>query len=685
MVKEFMQIRLFVYLLLVIALPLLANVSAQSQSNEPIAEPVDTLALFQEGYRDMDRSSQQENIAARIDALLKLARLHEDYGTVDSAIFYFRVLKNLYTQNNNSIAVAETALELKNLYGSKADYTSAMDEVDQALKIYEKAGDQEGIARCYTHISDLLYYENKYEESVDYANEAIAIQEAIGAKEDLGISLRYKASSQLFVDGALDDALVTINKAINLYRAMGETGLPLMASLNGRGNILKYMGRYEEAIADYRLIYEKALEMGMDRYTIPSVANIGHVYVLQEKWEEAIPYIMEAIDRMKKTGDTKNLWENYMHLSDIYKNLGDYENAYIYFTLYAENYQQFLNTIIDRLESEALIKYETEKKNEMIALQEREISNQQKISILSGIIVVLLIVSLIGMSRSRLKLRNKQREIEKSREELKQSLEDLKTTQAQLIHAEKMASLGELTAGIAHEIQNPLNFVNNFSEVSVDLMEELEEEISETNNQDVKDLTSDLKQNLEKINSHGKRAGSIVRGMLEHSRSGNGERIPTDINALADEYLRLAYHGLRAKDKSFQAAFEIVPDPSLPKIMAVQQDLGRVLLNLINNAFYAVSEKQKSNPEGYSPTVKVITRKKEDSAEIRVVDNGNGIPENVRTKIFQPFFTTKPTGEGTGLGLSLSYDIITKGHNGDLKVESEKNTGSSFIIRLPIN
>jgi signal transduction histidine kinase len=695
-----MKKRLYVYILTVILLSCVATASAGQHTIDSADDKVDTLSLFRSGYRMLNSVAGNENVAARIDALLELARLHEDYGTLDSAIYYYSILKNLYTQGDNALGVAETSLILNGLYGSRADYSKAMEEVDEALKIYENAGDQEGIARCYTQISDLLYYENKYQESVAYADKAIVLQKALGAWEDLGISLRYKASSQLFIDGALNDALTTVNQAIDLYREKGENGLPFMASLNGRGNILKYMGRYEEAIADYRLIYEKALEMGMDRYAIPSVANIGHVYVMQEKYEEAIPYILEAIERMKKTGDTKNLWENYMHLSDIYKNLNDYENAYTYFTLYAENYQQFLNTIIERLESEALIKYETAKKNEMIALQKREISNQQKITILSVIIVVLLIASLIGMSRSRIKIRRKQREIEQSREELRQSLENLKTTQAQLIHAEKMASLGELTAGIAHEIQNPLNFVNNFSEVSVDLMEELEEEVSNGNARDIKDLTSDLKQNLEKINVHGKRAGSIVKGMLEHSRTGNGERTPTDINALADEYLRLAYHGLRAKDKSFQSAFEISPDPSLPKIMTVQQDIGRVLLNLINNAFYAVFEKTKQNLPGYKPLVTVKTNRKSKTdnrqstmnssisggleIEIQVKDNGNGIPDSIKEKIFQPFFTTKPTGEGTGLGLSLSYDIVTKGHGGDLKVETSDGEGTTFTIQLPI-
>jgi signal transduction histidine kinase len=254
-----------------------------------------------------------------------------------------------------------------------------------------------------------------------------------------------------------------------------------------------------------------------------------------------------------------------------------------------------------------------------------------------------------------------------------------------------MASLGELTAGIAHEIQNPLNFVNNFSEVSDELIDEMKEELATGNLQLAAELADDIKQNLEKINHHGKRADAIVKGMLQHSRTNNGQKEPTDINALADEYLRLSYHGLRAKDKSFNADFKTDFDEELPKINVVPQDIGRVLLNLINNAFYAVSEKMKQQRDGYEPTVSVSTKKDGDKITISVKDNGNGIPEKIKEKIFQPFFTTKPTGQGTGLGLSMSYDIITKEHGGELKVESlpagkvgKENEGSEFIIHLPV-
>jgi two-component system NtrC family sensor kinase len=273
--------------------------------------------------------------------------------------------------------------------------------------------------------------------------------------------------------------------------------------------------------------------------------------------------------------------------------------------------------------------------------------------------------------------------VEERTTELRHSFENLQSTQHQLIQSEKMASLGELTAGIAHEIQNPLNFVNNFSEVNKELIDEASQALKTGNTNDIIELLSALKNNEEKISIHGQRADSIVKGMLLHSRTSAGQKEPADMNSLADEYLRLSYHGLRAKDKSFNAAMQTDFDPTIGKINIVPQDIGRVMLNLYNNAFYAVSEKAKRQTPDYAPTVSVSTKKIGDKIEIIVKDNGIGIPQKVIDKIFQPFFTTKPTGQGTGLGLSMSYDII-KAHRGELKVESKEGEGAEFVIQIPV-
>jgi signal transduction histidine kinase len=301
-----------------------------------------------------------------------------------------------------------------------------------------------------------------------------------------------------------------------------------------------------------------------------------------------------------------------------------------------------------------------------------------------------------------------QEEVNRQTAELRSTLENLKSTQAQLIQSEKMASLGELTAGIAHEIQNPLNFVNNFSEVNNELIEELKSHLApgetKLKSEEQDDILNDIFQNNEKIAYHGKRADAIVKGMLQHSRTSSGQKEPTDINALAGEYLRLSYHGLRAKDKTFTASFKTDFDENIGKIDIIPQDIGRVLLNLFTNAFYSVTEKNKHHPDNYEPVVSISTRKLkarpegddpglDDSVgqaigrgkvEMRIRDNGTGIPQKLIDKIFQPFFTTKPTGQGTGLGLSLSYDIITKGHGGEFKVETKEGEFAEFIILLPL-
>ena len=321
-------------------------------------------------------------------------------------------------------------------------------------------------------------------------------------------------------------------------------------------------------------------------------------------------------------------------------------------------------------------------------LEQEKILTQNKIRVYALIIGlgVFLLIAIILYRNSRQK--------QKANTILQETLSNLRSTQTQLIHAEKMASLGELTAGIAHEIQNPLNFVNNFSDVSVDLIEEMNEELKAGNAEDAKAIGEDLKQNLEKISHHGKRASGIVKGMLEHSRAGDGEKELTDLNDMADEYLRLAYHGLRAKDKSFNASYKTDLDENLPRIKVVPQDISRVLLNLINNAFYACADRSRStvsikstdmSNKTYVPTVIVSTTKLENKIQISIKDNGSGIPQDHLDKIFLPFFTTKPTGQGTGLGLSMSYDIITKGYNGELLVTTKNGEGSEFIIVLPIN
>ncbi|MVM29945.1 two-component sensor histidine kinase [Spirosoma sp. HMF4905] len=405
-------------------------------------------------------------------------------------------------------------------------------------------------------------------------------------------------------------------------------------------------------------------------------------------FDKSNPVVVSQLKEQRKRRDSSQA------MSKAFAQEGDYAKAYQYFLQYsaykdsltAETTTRRLASLAYKqnlLKKEAQIKLLTKDRQ----LREQE-SNRQRQFVLAlvGIIVLLIAFALILTRNNRAKhLANQQ--LHEQKEALQQTLAELKTTQNQLIQSEKMASLGELTAGIAHEIQNPLNFVNNFSEVSTELVDELKEgpfqQLSDSDKEYADEILGDLTLNLQKITHHGGRASAIVKGMLEHSRTSTGERESTDLNALCDEYMRLSYHGLRAKDKTFNAELKTDFDPALGKVAVVSQDLGRVLLNLLNNAFYAVSEKKKLQPDNYHPSVKISTKRLGNQVEIRIRDNGTGIPQAVKEKIFQPFFTTKPSGAGTGLGLSLSYDIITKGHNGSLQVQSQEGEGTEFIIELP--
>ena len=380
-------------------------------------------------------------------------------------------------------------------------------------------------------------------------------------------------------------------------------------------------------------------------------------------------------------GQPQPLASSYQALSDVYSNVSNRDSTLKYLKLYT-----VLNDSLNNAEKKNLLSYQNigfDQQLRLKSLQEEKnrIQNRTRTYALLAGLGVLLIIGLI-LYRNNQQKQKANKILHDQKQKVEVAYDQLKSTQAQLIQSEKMASLGELTAGIAHEIQNPLNFVNNFSEVNSEMIDELKNELATGNLQLANEIADDIKGNEEKINHHGKRADAIVKSMLEHSRTSTGIKEPTDINKLADEYLRLAYHGLKAKDKNFNAELQTDFDETVGKINIIGQDIGRVLLNLYNNAFYSVSKRQEAKGKEYQPTVSLITKKEDDRVIITVKDNGGGIPEKIKEKIFQPFFTTKPTGSGTGLGLSLSYDIV-KAHGGEIKVESKEGEGTEFIIKLP--
>lgn len=663
-------------------------------SNQIKKQKIDTALVYENAHKAMHLSEAYNKKEQLAISYRNLAFWHKGEKSLDSTNYYLDKAENIYLTLKKNKLLAETYLEYEDIYKGRSVYSQAMEYDFKALSLFEKDNDLRGVAICYTRLCDLLYFQEKYEEGAEYCQKAIDIQKQLDVPGELSVSYRYKADNLLLMEH-YDDALLNINQAISVLKKAGKPKHELLAPFNTRGNIYKFLKRYDDALSEYKKNYHLAKANNKERDLFVALANIGHIYRIQENFKEALPYTLEAIDIMKKTSNTQNLWENYFHAADSYKALGNLEKALKYEQLYAKERLKVKDQIIQQLESELQIKYETAKKDETIVAQDAKIDRQRKSQLLYISIAGLLGIILFGMyftikniANKRKKLVSLNEDLEVSNDALSKSLEELQLAQKQLIQSEKMASLGELTAGIAHEIQNPLNFVINFSEISNELVDEMTEEIGKGDTEEAKTIAINIKQNLDKITHHGQRADSIVKGMLQHSRKSDGQKKPTNINALADEYLRLAYHGLRAKDKSFNATLETDFDESIGKINIIPQDIGRVILNLITNAFYACNEKSsytKASDDGnYKSTVWVSTRKNRDKVIIMVKDNGNGIPKEVLDKIFQPFFTTKPTGKGTGLGLSLSYDII-KAHGGNLRVSTEENIGTEFIISIPIS
>jgi signal transduction histidine kinase len=459
-----------------------------------------------------------------------------------------------------------------------------------------------------------------------------------------------------------------------------------------RGYILNEIGRtylLKENDTLAKEYFSKSILSNIEQSNLNDLADsylsLADFFIKTSNEDSSLYYVKKGLKLYQATGDRKGVITAYNFLFSIYTLRNNIDSAF--------KYQGLAMASKDSLnDAEKIKQFQNIGFDEQLRLQQLEeekaaFQNRVKIfAMLTGLSVFLLIALILYRNN---------RQKQKTNLILEKTLSNLKSTQAQLIQQEKMASLGELTAGIAHEIQNPLNFVNNFSEVNKELLVEMKDEMSKGNIDDANAIANDVIDNEEKIIHHGKRADTIVKGMLQHSRASTGKKEPTDINALCDEYLRLSYHGMRAKDKSFNATIKTDFDTSIGKINIVPQDIGRVLLNLFNNSFYACTERSRSAVmqknastssagQSYEPTVSVYTKKIDGKVEIHVKDNGTGIPQNIVDKIFQPFFTTKPTGQGTGLGLSLSYDII-KAHGGKIKVESKEGEGSEFIIQIPIN
>ncbi len=616
-----------------------------------------------------------------------LSELSEEFGNSNPDSVFLLASKGLKIAQ--SIGYLEGEIRCKgNLAGywwTVGDYATAVKLLLQVLAFY-KSQNNPIVAKIYSGLLNSYRDQGDYKEALYYSS--LTLKDIPPKFEFVRGMANAMRGSVYYEMNNLDSAQFYLTKALNYPLVLGKGWILLM---NGR--LYAKMKKIDTAGSYYRQAIEILQKDKNYKALAGAFISTGELYEQTGKIDSAIHYGKQGLDLAQKKKFNKETIQSYLLLSRAYEKVNT-EAALQYYKLAIIGKDSLFN----QEKQKQLLSY---KFNE--ELRQSEIKNAQQQSVNKNRVLILLILLtcfvlfIIILVRNNRHKQTANRLLHQQKEEIQSTLSQLQSTQAQLIQSEKLASLGELTAGIAHEIQNPLNFVNNFAEVSAEMLDEMQEELEKGDTTEAIAIATDLKTNLEKINHHGQRASSIVKGMLEHSRVSTGVKEPTDLNALADEFLRLAYHGLRAKDSSFNVTMETHFDPDLPKIEVIPQDIGRVLLNLINNAFYAVNEKQKQMiqvesgtplsesfrlSESYTPTISLTTKRLDNAVEIRIKDNANGIPEAIKDKIFQPFFTTKPTGQGTGLGLSLAYDIVTKGHGGTIDFESTE-TGTLFIIRFP--
>ncbi|MGB3079928.1 MAG: ATP-binding protein [Saprospiraceae bacterium] len=643
-----------------------------------------------------------EKIRYSVDSLMQLIGQTKDE---DSQVRY---ILNLYNTKVESypLMVIETAQKLSlsaqkthsqiteasswSFYGQgyrlTGNYIKGLECHHKAVALSEKTGNKALLAIAQNQMGH-IYKDREENEKALRLYQTARDNAVLGKNEEtiiwpmMNLGAIYLAMNQ--IDSSLYYSKQAYDKSIqlNVIRNQPYILMNIASAFSKRGNNAETMHTFSEALT-------AADESQSIRFKNLIYEALAEHYLRNHQPDSSAYFAKRAITTVKNSVFVFLSMKPSKLLTDIYEN-SNADSTLKYLKIYrAANDSLFSARANQQLQ---MMTFEEDQRQQELATEKSKYQNKIKTNILLGVLTTILLIALILFRN------NKQKQkanflLHRQKEEIQSALSQLKSTQSQLIQSEKMASLGELTAGIAHEIQNPLNFVNNFSEVNKELLTEMNEELDKGNYDEVKAIAKNVTDNEEKIMFHGKRADSIVKGMLQHSRSSNGVKEPTDINALADEYLRLAYHGLRAKDKSFNASMKTEYDENIGLINIVPQDIGRVILNLITNAFYAVCPPPpegglQSSKVGYEPTVILTTRKWNSplgdlGVEIIVKDNGNGIPSKVLDKIFQPFFTTKPTGQGTGLGLSLSYDIV-KAHGGELKVETKEGEGTTFIIQLP--
>ncbi|HVV54241.1 MAG TPA: HAMP domain-containing sensor histidine kinase [Mucilaginibacter sp.] len=616
--------------------------------------------------------------AARIKRIYDLILNYGDLNPKE-ALYYHRKILDQAQKYNDQIGESVILSDLGFTVSESGDDAEGVKIILRALELAKKTGNNQAIGIVYDNLGvcsiDInlkkLYFLNAVKFSLAGKDDLFTCYE-LGNLQSVYSYLHKPDSSNYYF---LKEFELAVKK--NLEQILPNAFNDLAQRQTSLAGKLKYLN-----IA-LNLPFTK-----LSPSTLTNILNnVSYTYLKAGRTDSALSYANKAYRASMRTFYTQRIGPAYL-LSKLYTGRNA-DSALKYTNVYYQARDSAFS--IEKIQRAQSLNFAAQQRRQEASEQKQAYQNSLRTYLLMAIIVFFLVLAIVFWRNNRkqkqtnLLLSEQKEEIETQRDNLGEALKELKATQTQLVQREKMASLGELTAGIAHEIQNPLNFVNNFSEVSAELIEELKEELGKGDVEEAVSIATDVEQNLEKIRHHGRRADAIVKGMLQHSRASSGQKEPTDLNALADEYLRLAYHGLRSKNKEFNAELITNFDPKLSKANVVAQDIGRVLLNLFNNAFYSVNEKAKTAGADYKPTVEVSTAQQNGSVIISVKDNGSGIPDTIKEKIMQPFFTTKPTGEGTGLGLSLSYDIVVKGHGGSIEVNTQEGEFTEFKVKMPVS
>ena len=608
---------------------------------------------------------------ARIDALVNLCLLHR-LGSTDSSLLYgqqaLRSAQKVNYPEGEILALSFMSITV----GQLGDLPRGLEMAFKALQIGKANHLEHLTGGALNAIGEIYITLKDYPKALHYLEIERSNAEANNDQEGLAYA-KYDMGVAFYEMGLLDSAVYYEQQAIAHFQTYNREEPLVYRTL---GDVSMKSGKLEDALNHYQKSLQIALKNNERRASAYAFYKLAEFYKRVEQPDSAIFYAIKSLDESRVISQKKTILDAALLMSELYDQRDTKES--LRYLKIAAAYKDSLFGAGNIQAIQVLVNQQEEHQKEIEASRIRYQNNLKQYAFIAGFGILLLVAAILYRNN---------RQKQKANKVLEATLSNLRSTQAQLIQSEKMASLGELTAGIAHEIQNPLNFVNNFSEVNKELLLEINDELSKGNINEAKNITKDVFENEEKIIHHGKRADAIVKGMLQHSRSSTRQKEPTDINALCEEYFRLAYHGLKAKDKSFNATMKTDFNDTIGKINIIPQDIGRVILNLINNAFYAVDEKKKKTGDSYEPIVTVSTKTVKPplgslGVEIKVRDNGNGIPGSIKDKIFQPFFTTKPTGQGTGLGLSLAYDIV-KAHGGEIALKTREGEYTEFILRLP--